>query len=222
MNAFNPYCLKLIRNDGSEKPYGFHLGTDKDLARKIAREKLEIEGVVATVLTRDGEQPERFTKAAPPAGNHSGTVGQCLETLPEPIRRAALAHAVRAGTHEIIHTDVANALDTAFNWNDTPEGFNFWEAVYQAVRDGKELPKYPAAAPWSGRPSVKIREYPTAAPLPDTGTGPFNCDPEKIDYQAIAAEISEYVNYFSDDERARFQAELVRLFELIHESGINY
>lgn len=47
-----PYTLTLIMADGTSKPYGFHLGTDRKLAEDIAREKLSMEGVCATVLHR--------------------------------------------------------------------------------------------------------------------------------------------------------------------------
>jgi hypothetical protein len=145
-----PYCLELIMNDGTVKPYGFHLGTEKELAREIAREKLQMEGVLATVLKRPGEHPESFTKSpAAPAKTHPQNVRECLETLPAEIRAAALSHATKAGTLAEAHTDTANALDTAFNWNESPEGFNFWESVYAALSDGKAFPAYP-----SGRPAA--------------------------------------------------------------------
>lgn len=66
----------------------------------------------------------------------SDTTQKTLAELPEPYRSQALAN-VNKGfenyTHDI--TDLDSALLSAFYWEKTPEGYDYWAKVYDAAYD---------------------------------------------------------------------------------------
>lgn len=39
-------------------------------------------------------------------------------------------------------------IEDLFNWSKSNEGYNFWERVFDAVKNGKPLPKIPFRAKW--------------------------------------------------------------------------
>lgn len=60
MTNSNPYVLSIEANDGTVRQHGFHLGTDKALARKIAEERFDAEKARSVALIRKGEKTAYF------------------------------------------------------------------------------------------------------------------------------------------------------------------
>jgi hypothetical protein len=69
------------------------------------------------------------------------TVKEWLEKLPDGYRERALANLMdaKANNHAI---SIAGAIDLAFNWGDTNEGFEFWKGIHKAYSCSK-LPPLP-------------------------------------------------------------------------------
>lgn len=67
------------------------------------------------------------------------TIKQWLETLPEPYRGQALANLEKEESDHIVSSD-CEAVNWAFNWGESPEGFEHWYAVYRHLKHGDPLP----------------------------------------------------------------------------------
>ncbi len=73
-------------------------------------------------------------------------VREWLEELPEPYRAAAIRNYGPNADPEFADS-IADAVDYAFWWDDSPEGSNFWAGVFESLRAGISLPAYPGPAP---------------------------------------------------------------------------
>jgi len=56
------------------------------------------------------------------------TIKEWLEQLPEPYRKQALQNLDPAETHTL-REDMSSALDIAFLWKPSPEGWRYWEEL---------------------------------------------------------------------------------------------
>lgn len=81
------------------------------------------------------------------------TYRQLFEKLNEPYCSQAIANCKRIYIDEFIDDTacVSRAVDSTFNWFDSPQGYTYWDEVYKGVRDKnpvflKSDPALPEAA----------------------------------------------------------------------------
>lgn len=86
--------------------------------------------------------PEQLHAPGDPSEWQPRTIRQWLETLPDGYRERALANMVE-GQGDSERDDLGGALDSAFYWEGSPEGHEFWSTI----RKGGELPPLPEPAP---------------------------------------------------------------------------
>jgi len=110
-------------------------------ARRLKRENSALyAGGLQQSLKLDGDN-----QAARPETCHNEPGGrQCKHWfyhLPPQHRDAAK----RNTTNNAAVFGLYRALEVAFDWDTSPEGFEFWHEVQQAVKDKTAVPKYPSA-----------------------------------------------------------------------------
>lgn len=68
------------------------------------------------------------------------TVEQRLQELPEPHRAQALTNTPQINKVAIPDEDeeLSDVLQGAFNWDQTPEGFEYWENVWSDLKTKEE------------------------------------------------------------------------------------
>ena len=64
------------------------------------------------------------------------TVKEWLETLPEPYRSQAIKNNNYSGNNRQVRA-LADAIDSAFDWDITDEGQDYWEEVYEKAGWGE-------------------------------------------------------------------------------------
>ncbi len=64
------------------------------------------------------------------------TIEKWLETLPSPIKEKALANLVK-GREDRKEENLSDALDEAFNWKKTDEGFDYWYDIDKLAKAGE-------------------------------------------------------------------------------------
>lgn len=66
------------------------------------------------------------------------TIKEWLETLPEPYRGQALANCLPAMGHDVTES-LEESLFAGFAWSESPEGYSYWEKVYDLAGIGTSL-----------------------------------------------------------------------------------
>lgn len=61
------------------------------------------------------------------------TIEEWLNELPEPERALALFN-LNPKKQQIKTDDLSIALDHAFDWDGTPEGYHYWDEIYERVK----------------------------------------------------------------------------------------
>jgi hypothetical protein len=64
----------------------------------------------------------------------SKTIKEYLETLPEPYRSQALKNTYKIHLDEAGKDSVGHALKSAFFWESSPEGHDYWENFYHSLK----------------------------------------------------------------------------------------
>lgn len=75
------------------------------------------------------------------------TIKQWLHLLPEPHKQAALENLVESQGNEQYPT-VYDALENAFSWQNSLEGYSYWKNIYHVLKDD-----------FVGKLKVKADEY---------------------------------------------------------------
>ena len=60
MQETSPYVLSIEQADGIVRQHGYHLGTDLELAKKIAVERFDAVNAMSVALQRKGERTRYF------------------------------------------------------------------------------------------------------------------------------------------------------------------
>lgn len=75
------------------------------------------------------------------------TYRECLEALPDGYRELALKNAEEQGwdgeNPNWTCTSIHAAIEFCIHWEDTPEGFMFWKAIYYHYLNNSLLPELP-------------------------------------------------------------------------------
>lgn len=117
------------------------------------------------------------------------TVKEWLSELPEPYKARALANLCRPEANkraaEMKRDSIAQALVVAFMWSVTPEGAEFWKAVYEYFMYGSPLPiiKRGGARPGAGpkrKPGGTVKQSKT-----------FTLDPDVVAHKPTSALVNQ-------------------------------
>jgi len=71
------------------------------------------------------------------------TIKEWLETLPDGYRGLAIKYYDPNYHDELPLSNLSDAILETCHWRSTPEGFEFWNAVYEWARGRGELPPLP-------------------------------------------------------------------------------
>ncbi len=67
------------------------------------------------------------------------TIKEWLEELPEPYRTQALLNIENRSRKNLIMSSLKNALNFAFDWDNSKEGFDYWAKLFLKIKRNESL-----------------------------------------------------------------------------------